>query len=252
MGQRPRVRDPSSPPFLSKELSRFLSNQGGVQKGAILRSFCNPYCQLEPFSAAGPSRFDTWASPRSCSRKSFTAACATAACVTILVWLALWNPAACLPLGFPLGPAFGRFFVSWLQCSSVRSEVSLYIRARLDLLRRYCLRSQINLELIPGLSANKKLRMGFDSFRITDHPRAKTVKTARVACLNASLQRYLRGREPMMRISTSLLALCCQSGLLATLDTPISARSRSNGSRSLRISPLLMARFTSESIAPWI
>src|SRR5579863_7234472 len=66
------------------------------------------------------------------------------------------------------------------------------------------------------------------------------------------LPSYFVGREPVMRISTSLLALCCQSGLLATLDTPISARSRSNGSRSLRMSPLLIARFTSESIAPWI
>jgi hypothetical protein len=91
-----------------------------------------------------------------------------------------------------------------------------------------------------------------DSFRIAYHLRAKAVKTAWVACLDASLEHYLRGREPVMRISTSLLALCCQSGLLATLDTPISARSRSNGSRSLRMSPLLMARFTSESIAPWI
>jgi hypothetical protein len=30
----------------------------------------------------------------------------------------------------------------------------------------------------------------------------------------------LTGREPVMRISTSLLALCCQSGLDAALDTP--------------------------------
>lgn len=63
---------------------------------------------------------------------------------------------------------------------------------------------------------------------------------------------YLTGREPVMRISTSLFALCCQSGLDATLETPMSARSRSNGSRSLRISPLLIARFTSASIAPLI
>ena len=55
---------------------------------------------------------------------------------------------------------------------------------------------------------------------------------------------YLTGREPVMRISTSLRALCCQSGLVATLATPISARSRSIGSRSLRMSPLLIARFT--------
>lgn len=33
-----------------------------------------------------------------------------------------------------------------------------------------------------------------------------------------------------MSISTSVLAFCCQSGLVARLDTPISARSRSKGS----------------------
>ena len=38
-----------------------------------------------------------------------------------------------------------------------------------------------------------------------------------------------------MRISTSLLALGCQSGPDATLETPIKARSKSTGSRSLRI-----------------
>jgi hypothetical protein len=68
--------------------------------------------------------------------------------------------------------------------------------------------------------------------------------------LGASLSKvrqtdYLIGREPVIRMSTSLLALCCQSGLDATLETPISARSKSNGSRSLRMSQLLMARFTS-------
>ena len=63
---------------------------------------------------------------------------------------------------------------------------------------------------------------------------------------------YLTGREPEMRMSTNLLALCCQSGPDATWETPISARSRSNGSRSLRMSPLLIARLTKESIAPWI
>src|SRR5580704_2915276 len=63
---------------------------------------------------------------------------------------------------------------------------------------------------------------------------------------------YLTGREPLMRISTSRLALCCQSGLDATFDTPIRARSRSIGSRSLRMSPLLMARFTSARIASQI
>src|SRR6202007_1101723 len=63
---------------------------------------------------------------------------------------------------------------------------------------------------------------------------------------------YLAGREPVMRMSTSLLALCCQSGLVATLATPISARSRSIGSRSLRMSPLFIARFTRERSASWI
>jgi hypothetical protein len=63
---------------------------------------------------------------------------------------------------------------------------------------------------------------------------------------------YLAGREPVMRMSTSLLALCCQSGLVATLATPISARSRSIGSRSLRMSPLFIARFTSARSASWI
>ena len=45
---------------------------------------------------------------------------------------------------------------------------------------------------------------------------------------------YLTGREPVMRISTSLLALCCQLGLDASSETRIRARSWSNGSRSLR------------------
>src|SRR5580692_3215946 len=61
---------------------------------------------------------------------------------------------------------------------------------------------------------------------------------------------YFIGREPLIRMSTSLLALSCQSGPVATLETPISARSRSNGSRSLRRSPLFMAVFTSALIAP--
>src|SRR5258706_11752435 len=60
---------------------------------------------------------------------------------------------------------------------------------------------------------------------------------------------YFVAREPVIRISTSLLALCCQSGPVATLETPMSARSRSNGSRSLHMSPLLMAVFTITSIA---
>jgi|ERR1700730_6966122 hypothetical protein len=37
---------------------------------------------------------------------------------------------------------------------------------------------------------------------------------------------YASGREPRMRISTSLFALCLQSGPDATLETPIRARSR--------------------------
>ncbi len=56
----------------------------------------------------------------------------------------------------------------------------------------------------------------------------------------------------MIRMSTSLRALCCQSGLVATLVTPIKARSRSIGSRSSRISPLLIARFTRARIASQI
>jgi len=41
-----------------------------------------------------------------------------------------------------------------------------------------------------------------------------------------------------MRISTSLLALCCESGPEATLEMPTRARSSSLGSRSFRTSPL--------------
>ena len=75
-------------------------------------------------------------------------------------------------------------------------------------------------------------------------------------CLRAadsdSASGYVLGREPTMRISTSRFALCCQSGLVATLATPTSARRRSIGSRSLRMSPLLIARFTRERIASCI
>ena len=67
-----------------------------------------------------------------------------------------------------------------------------------------------------------------------------------------SLHAYLTGREPVMRISTSLRALFRQSGPEATCDTPISARSRSNGTRSFRMSPVSMARSTNASIAPLI
>ena len=63
---------------------------------------------------------------------------------------------------------------------------------------------------------------------------------------------YLMGLEPVTRISTSLLALCCQSGLVATLATPTRARRRSIGSRSFRMSPFLIARFTRERSASCI
>ncbi len=66
------------------------------------------------------------------------------------------------------------------------------------------------------------------------------------------LQVNLSDLEPVTRISTSLLALCCQSGLVVTLATPTRARMRSIGSRSFRMSPLLIARFTSARIASCI
>ena len=40
------------------------------------------------------------------------------------------------------------------------------------------------------------------------------------ALTSRSLRVYLAGCEPVMRISTSLRALCCQSGLEATFETP--------------------------------
>src|ERR1700677_3147451 len=55
---------------------------------------------------------------------------------------------------------------------------------------------------------------------------------------------YLIGRAPAIRMSISLRALCCQSGLVETLATPTIARRRSIGSRPFRMSPLLTARFT--------
>jgi hypothetical protein len=61
---------------------------------------------------------------------------------------------------------------------------------------------------------------------------------------------FLLGREPLIKISTRRRALACQSGPKTTLETPTRARTKSNGSRSSRISPLAMARFTSNSIAP--
>jgi hypothetical protein len=63
---------------------------------------------------------------------------------------------------------------------------------------------------------------------------------------------YMIGREPVMRISTRRLALCGQSGLDATLATPTSARRRSIESRSFRMSPLLIARFTRARSASWV
>ena len=76
--------------------------------------------------------------------------------------------------------------------------------------------------------------------------------TPRVPCHpGRSPRAYFAGREPVIRMSTSLLALCCQSGLVATLATPTRARSRSSGSRSLRMSPLRMARFTKARRASW-
>src|ERR1700679_1776553 len=49
---------------------------------------------------------------------------------------------------------------------------------------------------------------------------------------------YLSGREPAMRMSSSLLALCCQSAPEPTWETPIRARSKSKASRSPGRSPL--------------
>jgi hypothetical protein len=93
------------------------------------------------------------------------------------------------------------------------------------------------LTAFPFLRGRQLPLLFFDAYNLRRHPKSGS----RV---------YLIGREPVMRMSTSLLALCCQSGPDATWETPINARSRSNGSRSLRISPLLIARFTNESTAP--
>jgi len=93
-------------------------------------------------------------------------------------------------------------------------------------------------------------------------PRHEGQRTSRAggSGLNPSLETigygtlcaYRMGLEPVTRISTSLLALCCQSGLVVTLATPTRARSRSIASRSFRMSPLLIARFTRERIASCI
>ncbi len=82
--------------------------------------------------------------------------------------------------------------------------------------------------------------------------------TRRSRCLLAATLAWplsyliLAGREPRMRMSTSLFALSPQSGADATLATPTSARSRSTGSRSGRMSPLSIARVTNALIAPMI
>jgi hypothetical protein len=74
------------------------------------------------------------------------------------------------------------------------------------------------------------------ALKLLSSSRANLVGTVQLqARLAKRLERlaasYFVGPEPLMRISTSLLALCCQSGVEATLDTSMSARSRSNGSR---------------------
>jgi hypothetical protein len=63
---------------------------------------------------------------------------------------------------------------------------------------------------------------------------------------------YFAGREPEIRMSTSLLALGCQSGLVVTWATPTRARRRSIGTKSFRTSPLSTARFTRARIASCI
>jgi predicted DsbA family dithiol-disulfide isomerase len=94
----------------------------------------------------------------------------------------------------------------------------------------------------PKAIANKPPLSGMGSCRSVSTP-----INARHCCLV-----YATGREPRMRISTSLFALCFQSGPDATLETPIRARSRSSGSRSGRMSPLSIARSTNAFIAPLI
>ena len=90
-----------------------------------------------------------------------------------------------------------------------------------------------------GGAGESSLRAGCrTNFRVARHP-------------GLSPRAYFAGREPVIRMSTSLLALCCQSGLDATWATPMSARSRSNGSRSFRMSPLQIARFTKARRASW-
>src|SRR5437899_6404260 len=78
-----------------------------------------------------------------------------------------------------------------------------------------------------------------------------TIPTSCWPTSGSQLAADLIGCEPVMRISTSLLALGCQSGVDATLATPTRARSRSIGSRSFRMSPFLTARFTKVRRASW-
>ena len=77
--------------------------------------------------------------------------------------------------------------------------------------------------------------------------RAARSRAARATPETGEAPVYLRsGREPVMRMSTNLLALCCQSGLVATLATPTSARSRSIRIEVLTdVTALYHARFAS-------
>ena len=88
------------------------------------------------------------------------------------------------------------------------------------------------------------------NFSVNESPDGSRRTASGLSTTRELARRFYFGCEPVIRISTSLLALSCQSGPVATLETPISARSRSNGSRSLRMSPLFVAAFTSASIAP--
>ena len=114
-----------------------------------------------------------------------------------------------------------------------------------------CDQEQQIVRLLPALefhSLFSNRRMVVDLFPV----RAFTANFRMADNSEVRYRPYLIACEPLSRISTSLLALCCQSGLDATLATPMRARSRSIGSRSLRISPLLTARFTSLRIASCI
>jgi len=49
----------------------------------------------------------------------------------------------------------------------------------------------------------------------SEYPRASKVDTARVSGPEPS--GYVIGREPVMRISMSFMALCCRSGIVGTV-----------------------------------